>query len=63
MYLTALQKQPPVRVNGVVGSVAMGICFGFVGFEINFYRGDGVYTCNSGNEAFFNRLVVGGGFY
>lgn len=33
VYLTALQKQPPVRVNGVIGSVAMGMCFEFVGFE------------------------------
>ena len=36
VYLTALQKQPPLRVKGVVGSDAMGTCFWFLRFIISF---------------------------
>lgn len=34
VYLTALQKQPPVRVKGVVGSVAIGVVLSLLDFKL-----------------------------
>lgn len=62
VYSTALQKQPPLRVKGVVGSAAMVVCFGFVGVIINFYGVDGAWTCNSKNEAFLDVWSLAGNF-